>query len=270
MKKLKSFALILILFTGCVSTEKPKDQTVIGMFTPYSFFPETLNGKVKMVVEKSYLAKEVDGKLVADRPLTVGDRDSIGWTNDFIVRFDENGLVLKSEEIDENGKIIHSTVNHIENGKVIRTEDFRNDTLQMYQKNYYTPEGWYEKLEVYSDKDSLRSIFKIQTDSLGNITSAIIYNPMNEIKSRFEFHVGQDSKWHGYKSFDKEGNKTFEQKYFFNDHGFMERQILIDKAGDETESLYTYLYGDKGNWIEAYGSSGNNKLVTKREIEYYE
>jgi hypothetical protein len=269
MKKFKSLVLLLILFAGCVSTEKPIDKTEIGMFTPYAFNPEVLNGKVKMITEKNYLAKELDGKIVADRPLTLKDRDSIGWTNDFIVTYNEDGLLIQCDEIDENGKVLYSAKTSIEDKTIIKCEYYKNDTLKEIQKIQHDTTGWVVKVEGYSPQDSLKSIMDVKNDEKGNIISVIFKNSMNEISSKFESAYNENNKRTGYKFFDPQGNKTFEQKYSYNDQGFMEKQVIINKEGKESESLYTYTYEENGNWIECIGNEGKNKIIAKRTIEYY-
>ena len=83
MKNVFVLFLVIILVTGCNQPLPEIHQVEIGLYTPYFLFPETLQGKVKSVIEKNYLAVEQDGKYIKDIPLTVGARDSIGWTTDF-------------------------------------------------------------------------------------------------------------------------------------------------------------------------------------------
>ena len=50
----------------------------------------------------------------------------------------------------------------------------------------------------------------------------------------------------------------------------MERQLIINKSGEESVSLYSFTYDENKNWIECIGDDGEAKLLTKREIEYFE
>jgi len=271
MKKLRSFIpIVFILFAGCVPKEKPVYKTEIGLFTPYSFMPEILNGRVKKLVEKNYLTREDNGKIVADRLLTTGDRDSINWTNDLILTFNEEGLLLQCDQIDENGKVIDSRKSGIDGGKIVRSDHLKADSLAGYDKVYYDSNGWMNKVENYSSEDTLKQVLDIKTDDKGNIDTVFVLNSNNEITWKFEFSYNEANKRSGYKSFNTEGIKTFEQKYFYNDKGILEKQLLIDKDGIETEVPYTYTYDDNGNWIECIGDDGKIKVLAKREIEYYD
>ena len=270
MKILSFLIAIIFLLTGCAPSEKPVYTTEVGLFTPYSYFPEILNGKVKKIIEKSYLTKMVGEETVADRQLTQGDRDSIGWTNDFVLTFNEDGNVVKCDEIDENGKVLGSTVTTIENAEVIKAEYYKSDSLSGYQEIEYDTLGRLVKVEFFSPDDSLKSVQLIETDENGNIITVLINTPDANLKSKFQASYDENNKRKGYKFFDPEGNQTFEQKYTFNDHGFLETQQIINKEGEESMTSYTFKYDDKGNWIECVGSNDENRILSTREIEYYE
>lgn len=59
MQRIVPFLLIVaILSTGCPRPEPEVRKVEIGLYTPYFEFPDFLNGKVKEVVERNYLAVE--------------------------------------------------------------------------------------------------------------------------------------------------------------------------------------------------------------------
>jgi len=211
----------------------------------------------------------VDGKIVADRQLTTGDRDSIGWTNDFIAVFNEEGILLSCDEIDENGKVLYSTRLKTEGNKIVKAENYGNDTLTNYQLIHYDGSGWIDRLETFTPADTLKNTMSLKNDEKGNLLSVTISSPLNDKKTTYEFSYNDTNRRSGYIFLNAEGVKTFEQKFVYNDHGFMEKQFIIDKEGKESTSQYTYSYSEDGNWIECIGNEGKHTLLAKREIEYY-
>lgn len=270
MKNLKLVCLFFILLAGCAAPEKPTYSTEIGNFTPYGYFPDILNGKVKKVIEKSYITKMDGDTVVVDRPLTQADRDSIGWTNDFTATFTEDGNLVQCDELDENNKVLYSNRTVIENGQVVKATFFKGDSLSGYQKIDYDSLGRVDMAEYFNSQDTLKTIVNIETNDNGDITTALFYDSQMALKSKFEASYNENNRRAGYKFFNPEGVKTFEQKFQYNDHGFMEKQVLINKEGVETTALYTFDYDQKGNWITSTSDDGKSRVISKRTIEYFE
>ncbi len=265
-----SFVFILFLLVGCASDKKQIYTTEIGMHTPYALFPENLNGRIKKLVEKTYKTRDVNGGIVADVPLTVSDRDSIEWTYDFIATFNKDGLLIQCDEVDENNKVISSNKSTIRNRKIVKVDYFKNDSFVNFQKIYYDSEGRIEKFEVFSTNDSLLYFVDVKNDEMGNMLSLVITNSKRPKPTQYELSYNDNNQRTGYKFFNEEGVKTFEQQFFYNDHGSMEKQLMINQSGDETVSVYSFSYDENKNWIESIGDDGEVKLLTRREIEYFE
>jgi len=270
MKTPISLVFILFLLAGCASEKNKVYTTEIGMYTPYALFPEHLNGRVKKLVEKTYKTRELNGGIVADAPLTLSDRDSIEWTLDFIATFNKDGLLIQCDEIDENNKVLSSNKTTFRNRKIVKVDYFKNDSFVNYQKIYFNPEGRIEKFEVFSSNDSLLYFVDVKSDETGNMLSLVITNSQSQSPTRYDLTYNNRNQRTGYKYFNSEGEKTFEQQFFYNDHGFMEKQLMINQSGDETVSVYSFSYDENKNWIECIGDDGEAKLLTKREIEYFE
>ena len=271
MKKLISVLfVVMILATGCPQPEPEVHQVEIGLFTPYVVFPETLNGKVKEVVEKNYLGVEQDGKVIRGDRLTVDARDSIEWTNDFRLTYDEDGNLIESVLLDENDETIEQQKQTVVEGRIVKSELSRNDTLREYSKLSYNDAGQLEKVEVFNlPIDTLRFSVLLSTDEQGNAVEWQFLDSKGDPTTKFIFTVNQEGGRTGYKFYNKEGEKTDEQKFTYNDMGFLAKQVTIDEEGKESVYEYEYEYGELDNWVKVIGYSDRYNMVTERTITYF-
>ncbi len=139
MKNLVTFLLMLaFIAVGCQQPE-PEIHTVdVGFFTPYALYPETLNGKIKQLTERNYLAVEKDGNVIKDERLNKESRDSLSWTRDFRLSYNEDGMMTKLEYLDENDKTTSM------------------DEITLKDKNIISGN--------YTHLDTLRHIFRVSYD----------------------------------------------------------------------------------------------------------
>jgi hypothetical protein len=273
MKKLITLLfVVIILATGCPQPEAEVHQVEIGLFTPYTMFPEILNGKVKEVIELNYLGLESEGKIMKGRRFTVADRDTIGWTNDFRLSYDENGNLLLSELIDENDKVISWDKQTLENGRIVRNDHGRNDTLRYYALLSYDEAGHLVKWEQFSlPADTLSWNAHFVCDDQGNFLEWHVMNSKGDMTSKYIFTVNQEGRRTGYTFYNKEGEKTFEQRYTYNEKGSLIKQVIIDKEGKEYVTDYELEYDDMNNWIKVTGvSSEGPPVISERTITYYD
>ena len=271
MKNLIPVFLVILLITGCVQPQPETHQVEIGLFTPYYLFPEVLNGQVKEVYERSYLAIEEDGKIVKGDRLTVAARDTVGWTNDFHLMYAEDGNLLQADLIDENDELISRDKNTIEDGKVVQSEFFKNDTLRVISKLTYDENGVLTGMErIRMPEDTMIVKAMLLHDENGNFTEWHFHNPAGGLNGKYMFTVNQEGKRTGYTYLNIDGEKTFEQKFTYNENGFLMRQEIITKAGEVFVSEYEYEYDDMGNWIKVIANTDDQMMVSERTIAYYE
>lgn len=272
MKKLFTLFLVIILVTGCTPPAPETHQVEIGLYTSYFMFPETLNGKVKTVTEINYMAVEKDGKYVKDIPLTVKARDTIGWTPDFQLMYDESGNLLYSADIDENDKVLLNWDITIQENKMVKAELTREDTLRWVAKLTYNEVGVLTKVDQFRmPVDTLVNQFIIISDENGNFTEWQFQNSGGEPTGKNMFTVNLEGKRTGYKYFNKDGEQTFEQQFTYNENGNMIKQVIIDKEGEKSVSDYTYNDTDEmGNWTSVLGIGEDQAIITERTITYYE
>ncbi|MFH0757586.1 MAG: hypothetical protein V2B15_09885 [Bacteroidota bacterium] len=271
MKKLiPVFFLVMILATGCPQTEPEVPRVEIGLFTPYAIFPESLNGKVKEVVEKSYQGIEKDGKIIKGERLTKEARDTINWSDDFRVTFDENGTLLECVKIDENDEIIDKQTLTVEGGRILKGHYTKNDTLRSYSVLSYDGAGHIAKVEQYTmPADTMLWSVQFITDEQGKVSEWQFMDPKGNPTTKYIFTVDQDNRRTGYKFYNREGELAFEERFTYNDKGFMEKQVMINKAGEETVSAYEFEYDGMNNWVKVTGNSDQYPLVSERTITYY-
>ena len=271
MKNLFALIVVIILVTGCSQPQPETHQVEFGMYTSYNLFPETLKGQVKEVIEKSYFAVEKDEGYVKEMPLTVAARDTIGWTLDFKLVFDENGNMVESYNIDENDKVLEAWKISIQDNKMVEAELTQKDTLRTVSRLTYNEAGVLTKVENFRmPADTLAFYADIITDENGHSIEWHTHNWQGP-RGKYMFTVNLEGKRTGYKYFNKDGEQTFEQQYTYNDKGHMIKQLIINREGKEFVSEYDYQsYDDHGNWTSYVAHSDGPVLITERTISYYE
>ena len=271
MKNVFTLFVVIVLVTGCTQPQPEAQQVEFGMYTSYYLFPETLNGKVKEVIEKTYFAVEEDGAYQKDIPLTVEARDTIGWTLDFKLMFDENGNMVESYNIDENDKVLESWKVSVEDNKMIEAAFTKNDTLTTVSRMTYNEAGVLTKVENFRmPADTLAYYADVITDENGNTIEWHSHN-WQVPAGKHMFTVNLEGKRTGYKFFNKEGEQTFEQQYTYNDKGHMIKQVMINREGKEFVSEYDYqAYDEHGNWTSYVAHTDGPALITERIISYYD
>ncbi|HER08172.1 MAG TPA: hypothetical protein ENO20_04610 [Bacteroides sp.] len=272
MKKIIPLLFVLaILAMGCPQQEPEVQQVEIGLYTPYWLFPDILSGKVKMVVERNYLAVEKDGEYVKGERLTVAARDSINWTNDLSMTFDDNGNLLQCDLIDENDELIDRTKLTLKDGQIIRGDYIRDDTLRSYMKMTYDEAGHLTGIDQFRmPGDTLMRSTLFTSDENGNFLEWQFFNPENEPTGKYIFTVNQEGRRTGYQYYNAEGDITFEQEFTYNEKGCLEKQVMRYGEGEEDVSEYSYEYDEMGNWVKVTGTSDlHGPIITERTITYF-
>ena len=265
--------VVMILATGCPQPEPEVHQVEIGLFTPYWSFPETLNGKVKEVIEKNYFGIEQEGKIVKGDRLTVKARDTINWTNDFKLVYDENGNLVESVMLDENDNVIQKNIQTLEEGRIVKSESERNDTLRSYALLTYNEAGQLVKLEQFRlPADTLMWSVKLLSDDQGNFTEWHWMDWKGADNGKNLFTVSQEGQRTGFKFYNREGELWQEEKFTFNEMGFLVKQEIITDEGEESTTTYEYEYeyDEMDNWIKVVSSTDDQLIVAERTISYFD
>jgi hypothetical protein len=272
MKKLiLSLSIAAIILSGC-TTQKPVGTTILGEGTPYSLFPEILIGKVKTVVEKNYWAIPDGDSYKKGNPLTKADRDSLGgWTDDFEAVYDENGVIVVCDGLNENGNPIWKNESVIENKLVVKRNIFRNDTLRVYDQFKYDENGFLSGgTRTRSVVDTLMVSFNVKTNENGDPAEYIFTNPKGEVVLKYVFTYDEQNRFKKFENINKDGNLNFIQEVKYNDKSKVSELILKDKDNNVTGSNYiTYEYDEKGNWTKAIVKDDKNHVVIEERSYIY-
>jgi len=268
--QLRLCLLSLIFLTGCSMYGLKNHTTTVGMFTPHVLFPVKYQGQIKELSERIYLAKEVNGKVLIDRPLTIADRKIISWSNDFEVLFDREGLVTQCDILDGEGRILQMYRNQIKSGKVVRFDIIEKDTLRKYLNFFYDNKGFIDKIESYSYPDnSFLGTEDFTTDENSNITYIQFFDVSGQLEMKFYMDIDDVGRRTAYKQFDKKGNKLAEANVIYNNNGCIKTKTEVDETGKLNSSNYEYRYDEKGNWIQCIVNTNNHKLLIIRRYEYW-
>jgi hypothetical protein len=272
MKKfILPIGLLLILAISC-ENEKPAEYTRLGDGTPYSNSPEMLNGKVKSVIEKNYWAIVNGDSIEKGSPLTQADRDSLGgWTDDFEAVFDENGLILKSSLLDENGSSVWKNESIIENGLVVKRNIFRKDTLSSYDQYTYDENKFLKTGSRFrAVVDTLMFSVDAKTNELGTPIEFQIFNSKGDSTWRNVYNYDADNKFLSFERFDKEGKRVFAYEQKYNDKNKVSELTVKDQDDKIIDVNYiTYEYDLNGNWTKAVVKNLKEKVVIEERVYTY-
>jgi hypothetical protein len=263
--------VVMILATGCPQPEPEVRQTEIGLFTPYMFMPEIVFGNIKEIVEINYMGVEEDGKWIKGERLTVAARDTIAWTNDFRLTYDETGNLTESVLLDENDQVIDKTLLTVEEGKIVKAEYITKDTVRNYMLLTYNEASQLVKVDQFRmPADTLAWSTNMLVDDQGHFLEWQSNNYKGDPGNKYIFTVNLEGRRTGYTQYNKEGEKVHEEQFTYNEMGFLQKQVMISKEGEQTVSEYEYEYDAQNNWIKVLGNSDTYMIITERSITYYE
>lgn len=273
MKKINLIAILaMLLIAGC-GQKQASETTTIGFCTDYYLIPTTLKGKVKEVKELNYRAVEKDGKIEKGDLLTKADFTTIGMVPNFAVSFDELGNVTKYEQLDGD-KASQTSIETIENGRIIREDRKVNDSLIYYLPFEYDNNGRLVKLSAYFPvTDSLAGGLLISYDAEGN---RIKYEYLNSKNIRSGYHtctVDAEGHYLETKYFNPNDSLLVTTKNTYDENGSLAKQENLpgNEAGPMIWLYKNLKFDDKGNLIAFFSDveNGKYKLYTERTIVYY-
>lgn len=273
MKKVCFVLLVALAAFYACSKQKSVEKTILGDFTAWMNSPEQLNGKVKEVKEVTYWAVEKNGTVEKGNILTKKEHDSLGWSFDFSLLFDESGMLLRNENLDENGVAMQGWTFTVDSGKYARAEFVENDTI--------------------------RNVAKFKTNTKGEIEEVIMFKPQNDTTigwyaSSYDEN-GNRIRWQwvkangekaGYQAFSWDpGNRVTEVKFFsakdsltgswaltYDEKGFLASQKTLDGKQVVTSdlSMKNSDFDEKGNYLKTVVyKEGKPYLLTVRNYTYF-
>lgn len=270
MKKLVSLVCVLLMFLSC-SQEKPVvEKTIIGMYTPYNYFPETVNGKVMEMTETNYFPAEKEGLVEPGLPLTTAARDSISWTPDFTVHISTSGLVEKMTLIGDNGEITGTWEVGNDGSFYTDARWLKNDTVMVKNRITQLDSGVYQFEALDPVLDTLRGKAVFKFNEANNYQSIQWYNFKGEKTSLFNYTYNDEGMLSSYnvtRADTVRGGMNFSR----NEQGIMIQQEVFNsiKGTSETTS-YEYEYDDAGNWTKCVAYQNEKPfMVAVREYKYY-
>ncbi|WP_299579122.1 hypothetical protein [uncultured Sunxiuqinia sp.] len=270
--QLLSLSLIVMLLFSCARQEmKPAEKTVVGIFTPYFYFPETLNGHVQMFREVNYWAQKENGGIIAGKRISLADRDSlIQWTNDIEVHFDENGNVKQSVFLDENDHSFGHWSVESTNGKVSKASWISKDTVRNYVLISHPSETELKMERFHGQTDTLINYAVVTLNQLGQKTAMQWYNSREQPRGYVRFNYNMAGQLDNYTASNSDTLQV-QMNFVTNDHGFFQSQEVYSARDNTTEVyVYEYTYDDKGNWISYTGyKDGIAQVVCNRTYTYY-
>jgi hypothetical protein len=269
MKKLLIVLFATLFCFGC-SPKKPDVKTVLGMYTPYTYFPEVLNGKVMEVKETNFFPMEKDGIVEAGSPLSTADRDSINWTNDFIVTYNASGLVEKAVALGDEEMVMDTWEVSSDETNYTGARLIRADTTVVINKVSPLSDGRHQ-IEVFDPvTDTLRSkvVFDMNTDKTYHKIQW--YNYKGEPTSVYNYTYDANGFLTGY-SVSRADTVRGGMNFTRNEKGFMSVQEVYNPVRETSETTsYTYEYDEMGNWTKCVAYQNKKPfMVALREYKYY-
>ncbi|HBZ21364.1 MAG TPA: hypothetical protein DEO60_09555 [Bacteroidales bacterium] len=273
MRKLL-FLLMAFIFvaTGC-KNNNPASYTKLGDYTPYGSYPEKLIGKVEKVVEKNYWAIPEGSTFKKGNPITIKDRDSLNWTNDFEALFDNNGTLLSCNLIDENGNSVTKWEMGKENNALASAKRISRDTLRVYHKLKCNADGEIVELSAYRPvADTLLARYTYYIASGKDTVISQYYDYKNVPGMKGIYLYNDNGQFIRGESIMPSSGFDGAAEVKYNEKGKMSELKFYDKDKKVTDSNYfTYEYDQKGNWTKAVVKDDRgNVVIEERTYTYFE
>jgi hypothetical protein len=259
--------------TAC-KKQKPAEYTVLGRYTPYENFPEKLVAKVEKIKEINYWAVPRGDTYTRGDRITIKDRDSLNWTNDFEAVYDNSGELVRCIFLDENNSTYRLRELFKENNLTASLKYTRADTLRYIDKITYNADGDISEISnLRASPDTLlyKGIFRysLKKDTITEHWSDYNGDPYARINEIYNAE-GQFIRKEFY---DEKGNFAGAVGVKYNDKGKLSSLTAFDKD----KNIYsvdemTYEYDTKGNWVKAIvtDSESGKVIYVERTYSYFD
>lgn len=271
MKNLVVLSVFLFLLTAGKNPQTVPPVTVLGMGTPYGFYPEILNGKVKSLTEKNYWALRQGKSYTKAKPLSKADRVRLGgWTEDFTAEYDQNGNFVACTIFNEQGKPLTQNKSVIENNRIVRLNFFRNDSLLSYDLITYGSDGFRsEATRMSAGMDTLMRKFVFKNNKDGHTTDFQIVHP-NGVTEKYIYGYNDQNRFRDF-SVMEQGMPRVLHEVKYNDKDKISELVMRDKNNKiSARNDMTYQYDAKGNWVKAYVKAKDYVVIEERSYTYFE
>jgi hypothetical protein len=272
MRKLISTSLVVMLvFSGC--SHKKTDTTVLTWGTDYSQTPEYLNGRVKEVIQNSYWAIVKDGKVENGALLTMKNNLDSGVLSGFHALYGDSGKLIRCDYYGDNQKVNWSIATEIKDGRVVKENWIRNDTVFANSYFHHDNKGFIDSIRMVNAlADTTNAFLVLTNDEKGNYTRMDVLNS-KRIPANYSLRTlddrGRVTKTVNYLA--KNDTIQGQSIFAYNDHGFCDSFTLIDKKNKPVVILTaTSTYDDKGNWTRmVWSKNGKPWGIDERSYIYY-
>ncbi len=262
--------LMIFIFTGCKNRKDMDIHVQLGLFTPYFYTPEILNGRV--IVIKEELKTPGSGKEVqtGGRVLTPGEISEMDLKPDYTAYFDTTGMIVKVLYPEKGEGPDHYWLVEPENGNYQSALWKAGDSTIYTLKFVYDSNGNLLEARSLSPEDhSLKSRETFRYGENGHIIEYGFYQPADSLQKKILLKWDQNDHVINVKFYDNAGTLTSSRAISYNEQGFMSKKLVISSAGDTTHTItYTYEYDVMGNWVKKVRDDGVRKLEADRTYTY--
>jgi len=272
MKKIIFLLVLVILMAIGCKNEKPSEFTMLPDYTT-SMYPEKLVGRVEKMTEKNYWAIPDGEKYKKGNPISMKELDSLGWTEDFEVVFDNTGLLVTISGIDETARTIWVNEFLKENNVYTERKLFENDTLKFYDKLKCDENGNIIEITGFrAPEDTVIVTTKKIINAKGDTIENQWFNNKGELAGK-RINIYDDlHQRRQVTGYDKDGNYQWRCEDIYNEKGKPSKRTWYDKEENiSSVEEFTYEYDKKGNWvIEYYKDEKNHISIMERTYTYFE
>jgi hypothetical protein len=269
MNRLILFSVIVIMIAGCKNT--PVEFTLLGDYTPYNRYPEKISGRVKELIENNYWAIPQGGTFIKGNKMTVRERDSLPWTNDFTAFFDDKGGLISCTLTDEDSKSLSRWELSRDNNNQTIAKFITNDTVRNWRKLNFDAKGNLTEILQYREgNDTVLSRCSAKTSLKKDTIELWWYNNKNAPISKHVFIYDGNGQFFRTEAYDHEGVFRAAVDAQYNNKGKVSELIFYNRNKEIiAEDYFTYEYDNKGNWVKAIVKNQKGKVVIEERTYTY-
>lgn len=263
--------MIVLMTTACKN--RPPEYTCLGDYTPYNRYPEKLTGKVKEMNETSYWAIPQGDSFKKGNRITVRDRDTLRWTNDFNAFFDEGGNLKSCALLDEKDQTISIWELSVKDKSRTVAKNITNDTIRNWRELNFDENGNLTGISQFkAGTDTLLSRCSVKTSMKRDTVEFWWYNDKNAPVSKHIFIYNGAGDFFRTEAYDRDGVRRASVEAKYNSEDKVSELIFYDRSDKIiADNYFTYEYDKKGNWTKAIVKGKNGTvIIEERKYTYYE